>query len=147
MTNRNVFWILILLFVSLAGPTLAAQGMQELSGAAVTPPGHRSQAEWQSGVVWAFLSSSFLEWLKRNRRITFISDRLAWGAQRLLGVVLAFGTAAGIQMSFDATAGVLTVTGLIWPSIFAALQDSLRQFVMQEVTYRVAVKNYRAQEV
>ena len=146
MTQRSVLWILVLLFVSLAGPTLYAQGL-EAAGALNTPQGQRSQAEWHSGIVWAFLSSSFLEWLKRNRRITFISDRLAWGAQRLLGVLLAVGTAAGIQMSFDATAGVLTVSGLIWPSIFAAVQDSIRQFVMQEITYRVAVKNYRAQEV
>lgn len=144
---KRVGWIITLLGVVMLAPTLLAQGIaqgaQAVAGAAVS---EGTTSEWGSGVVWAFLSASLLEWMKRSQRIAFVSDRMAWGMQRLLGIGLAVATAAGVHVSFEAQAGVLTVSGLLWPSIQDALGESLRQWVFNELTYRVAVKNYGKDE-
>jgi hypothetical protein len=143
--------MVMLLIVAMAAPVVVAQvaqatvpqGVADVAGTAAV---QGETAEWGSAVIWAFLSSTLLEWMKRNRRIVFVSDRLAFGAQRLIGIGLAVGTAAGVHASFDAAAGALTITGLLWPNIQTAAGESLRQWVMQEMSYRVAVKNYRQEE-
>lgn len=148
--RRRIVCLLLLFGVALIGPPLLAQGVAPFveSKAIAVDEGAPSAPlpvptdEWGSSVVWAFLSSSLLEFLKR-RQLLGVSERLAWGTQRLLGIALAIATAAGIHASFDAATGVLTVTGLLWPSIWTAAGESLRQFVLQEATYRVAVKEYR----
>lgn len=132
--RRATFWLFLLFVTVTTGPVLCAQATEIVTGA---PPVGEA-AEWGSSVVWAFLSSSFLEWLKRNQRIGVISDRMAWGAQRLLGILLAIATATGIHWSFNATAGQLVIDGLTW----AMVSESLRQFCFNEIIYRTAVKPY-----
>jgi hypothetical protein len=140
---RKVMWLIVLFAVVFVGPTMLAQVVsQEARDVADAATADGPTAEWGSSVVWAFLASSLLEWMKRNQRIVFISDRMAWGAQRLMGVVLAVATAAGVHASFDAQAGVLTLTGLLWPSVWDGIAESVRQWVNQEVLYRVAIKDY-----
>jgi hypothetical protein len=135
---RGWGWIVIVLIVGFTGPIVWAQ--TALTGTTPGPSGET--AEWGSSVVWAFLASSALEWIKRNQRIAVLSDRTAFGAQRVLGIVLAIATAAGIHVSFEASTGVLTITGLMWDSIWNAGGESLRQWVFQEITYRAAVKDF-----
>lgn len=141
---RRVFWVCVLLLVVLIGPSLLAQAVDAAArdvADAATADGPTS--EWGSSVVWAFLSSSFLEWLKRNPRFGLISERMAFWTQRGIGVVLAVATAAGVHASFDAQAGTLTMTGLLWPSVWDGIAESLRQWVNQEVLYRMAIKDYK----
>lgn len=138
--KRSAFWVLLLLVVGFTGPLLFAQAQQVVT--AGPPTGTTQTSEWGSSVVWAFLSSSLMEWVKRNQRIAVLSERTAWGVQRGIGILLAIATAAGIHASFDSTAGVLIIDGLLWSSIWEASGESIRQWVMTEVTYRVAVKNY-----
>lgn len=141
MERRFVVLFVLLLFVVMLGPSMLAQAVQEAAVPSPVVP-HGPTAEWGSAAIWAFLSSSFLEWMKRNRAITFVSDRMAFGTQRVLGILLAIATASGIHSSFDQAAGVLTISGLIWPSVWSAITESLRQWVFQEYAYRTAVKNF-----
>lgn len=139
----NVFALLVLAAVVLCGPALLAQTSEAVKSVAGVPPtGPTDSSEGMSAVVWAFMSASLLEWMKRNRTITIISDRSSRLAQRGLGILIAIGASAGVHASFEPTAGVLTITGLMWSSIGNASFDALRQWVAQEVLYRTAVKNY-----
>lgn len=136
-------WLLAIFLIALAGPAVLAQGVAAATGTSTEAAAPASAAaELERGITWAFLSASLLEWLKRNQRVQMVSDRLAWGTQRLLGIALAIGTAAGIHVSFEVQTGVLTITGLIWDNVWNAGGESLRQFVLQELTYRGFIKNY-----
>ena|SRR3990167_1199411 len=142
-TTLNVMALLLLSAVVLCGPTLLAQAGEAVKSVAGVPPtGPTDSSEGLSAVVWAFMSASFLEWLKRNRTITVISDRSSRLAQRAIGILLAIGASAGVHASFEPTVGVLTVTGLVWSSIGNAGFDALRQWVFQEVLYRTSIKHY-----
>lgn len=138
---KRMAWVLALLTFVLAGPSLLAQVASQALGQAATPTGPVS--EWGNTGIWAFLSTSALEWMKRHPGINFISERTAFWAQRSIGVLLAVAAAGGVHASFDAATGTLAVTGLIWPSISEAVGDSLRQWVTNEVIYRIAVKDYK----
>jgi hypothetical protein len=129
-------WIgFVLLVVVVAAPIVIAQATD-----AAAPLNHPDTAEWSSVVVWAWLSSSFMEWVKKHRTIAIISDQTAWGAQRLLAIVLASATSLGIHISFEPAMGVLTVTGLLWPSVMTGVWETTRQFVLQEIMYRASIK-------
>jgi hypothetical protein len=143
----RVFWVVVLLLVAVAGPSLLAQAVSpEARNMADAATADGPTSEWGSSVVWAFLSSSFLEYLKRNQKFAMLSERTTFWTQRALGVGLAVATAAGVHASFDAQAGVLTLSGLLWPSVWDGISESLRQFVHQEVLYRAAIKNYKGNE-
>lgn len=147
MDSRKVrlcAWLLVLFVGVLLGPTLMAQAVAPI---ATEPSATTETQEWGFSVVWAFLGSSFLEWIKRHPSLSVISERTAWGVQRGIGVLLAIATALGVHVAFDPQAGVLTITGLLLPSMWQLGTESLRQFVFTEVTYRVAVKNYRRGEL
>lgn len=137
---KRVAWWTVLFGAVMMGPLLLAQAAQAL-GQAATPQAPGS--EWGNSGVWAFLSTSALEWLKRNPKVNVLSEKTAFWVQRLVGGLLAIATAGGIHASFDAATGTLAVTGLIWSSVSEAFGDSLRQFVLNEIVYRVAVKDYK----
>ena len=140
---KRIAWSVLFTLV-VFGPmaaTLVAQAAGQQLGEAATPSGPAS--EWGNSVVWAFISSSALEWLKRHPKINLLSKRTAFWIQRGVGALLAVATAAGIHASFDASTGILTVSGLLWGSVAEAVGESVRQFVNQEVLYRVAVKPYK----
>lgn len=129
-----------LLTVVLCGPVLLAQAAAE---AGVSPPDADGANEWGGALVWAFFSSSALEWLKRNQYITLITERTAWIAQRGLGILLAVAAAVGVHYSFDPVAGRLVIDGLTWAGVWTVGTETIRQWVLQELTYRTAVKPYR----
>ena len=135
----NLSAFALLACIVLVGPTVLAQATGVMTGGAPKPT---DTNEWGSSVVFAFLSSTALEWIKRNRMLTIFSERTAFLAQRFVGIALAIGTGAGIHASFEGATGVLTVSGLLWPSVWDAGRESLRQWVFQELTYRTAVKDY-----
>lgn len=144
MRPRDIYaiFILTLLFVVAAtGPVLYAQVADAIGVPA--PPAPADANEWGGALVWAFFSSSALEWLKRNRQISLITEQTAFFAQRVIGILLALAAAVGVHWSFDADAGRLVVEGLQWTSIWALGTGAIRQWVLQELTYRTAVKPYR----
>ena len=145
MSRRAIGWGLALLAVCLSGPILYAQASAAVTGGAVTVAG-RETSEWGSSVVWAFLSTSLLEHLKRKEWFPLLNEWTTWRVQRVLGVLIAGATALGIHVSFqwDASTGhaLVDITGLMFTSIFAAAGEWLRQFVFNEVIYRTAIKTY-----
>ena len=130
---------LVLIVGVMVGPTLLAQAASVVTTSGVTSPGTPTANEWGGSIVWAFFSTSALEWIKRNPYLTLISERTATGVQRVMGIVLAMATALGVHWTYDASAGRLIVDGLT----VAMVSEAIRQFVLNELTYRVAVKNYR----
>jgi hypothetical protein len=139
--TRSWFILLALfLFVGLT-PILFAQA----ADAAGVPVPADSANEWGGALVWAFFSSSTLEWLKRNKTLTILTEQTAWFAQRLIGVALAVAAAVGVHWSFDPVAGELVVGGLIWSSVWTLGTEAIRQWVLQELTYRTAVRSYHPQ--
>lgn len=141
MTGKRIAWWMGLSSIVLLGPTLLAQAASQAVGEAITT--HGAASEWGNTGVWAFLSTSALEWLKRHPSINLLSERTAFWVQRGVGVLLAIATAAGIHASFDASTGVLTVSGLLWSSAAEAIGESVRQFCANEVLYRLVVKPYK----
>jgi hypothetical protein len=140
--RRSWLPLFVLLFLAALTPSLYAQ-VADATGAPLPTPDPGGANEWGGALVWAFFSSSALEWLKRNAMLSAFSERTAWGVQRLVGILLSLAAALGVHSAFDPTAGVFTVTGLVIPSMWTIGTESLRQFVLQEITYRTAVKNYR----
>lgn len=138
---RRITTFLVLMLAVLLGPELLAQAtdtVREATGAA-TSTGANSANEWGGSIVWAFFSTSALEWIKRKPWLNLISEQTATGVQRVMGIVLATATAVGVHWTYDATAGRLIVEGLS----LALIGEAVRQFVFNELTYRLAVKNYR----
>lgn len=141
--RRSWLPLFVLLFLAALTPSLYAQVANAVGAPALPPATPDGANEWGGALVWAFFSSSALEWLKRNAMLSAFSERTAWGVQRLIGILLSLAAALGVHTAFDPTAGVFTVTGLVIPSIWTIGTESLRQFVLQEITYRTAVKHYR----
>lgn len=117
--------------------------LAQATGQPPPTPAVNETNEWGASVVYAWLISSGLEFLKRQRWFTPVSEKTAWVTQRLLGIVTAAATALGIHWSFDVTTGVLTISGLLFGSITAAGFETLRQFVFQEILYRTSIKPYK----
>ena len=134
---RRIVAFLLLIGAVVVGPELLAQATS-----AVTVPtldAIPTANEWGGSIVWAFFSTSGLEWIKRKPWLALISDRTATGVQRLVGILLAFATAIGVHWTYDPTAGRLVIEGLT----LAMIGEATRQFVLNELTYRLAVKHYR----
>jgi hypothetical protein len=133
--------------ICLAVPLLFRPVLVLLAQAAGAPPeatpAVTETQEWGASVVYAWLISSGLEFLKRQKWFTPVSETTAWVFQRMLGLATAAATALGIHWSFDATQGVLTISGLLFGTISSAAFETLRQFVFQEVLYRTSIKTYR----
>lgn len=126
--------------ILLVGPTLYAQAGV---AAGVPVPEPNGANEWGGALVWAFFSSSALEWLKRKAWFSPLSERTAWGVQRVIGVILATAAAMGVHWAFDPAAGRLVIDGLIPASMWTIGTESVRQWTLQELAYRTAVKTYR----
>lgn len=80
-----------------------------------------------------------LERLKRASWFPWVtaqSDR----AQRWAAVLIALVATAGIQVTFESDAGVLTVTGLTLTNVAHFASRALKTFVFQELIYRSGVK-------
>ena len=143
---KRTFGLTLLFLGVLCVPTLLAQAAAVVTGGPPATTGAQETSEWGSAAIWAFLSTSALEWLKRNAWFTAVSDKTTWWTQRILGIVLAGATAVGIHFSFEwgAVPGDATIhlTGLTLASIAGAGGEALRQFCFNEMVYRAVVKNY-----
>jgi hypothetical protein len=117
-------------------PLLAGQAGDPVGN--ILTPGQSN--EWGMAFIWAIASSGFLQWLKMHPKITLMSEDATRWANRRVAILLAVFSAIGVHTTFDATAGVLTVTGLTLPGIWTALGDAIRQYALQQFTYRAAIE-------
>ena len=138
--SRRVAACLVLVAGVMCGPTLLAQAVGADTLRAASGTGN----EWGSAMIWAYFSSAALEWMKRSPRVTLFAEQASFAAQRAMGIVIAVAASVGVGYTYDAHAGVLTITGLTAAGIGAVVVDALRQFVMQELIYRTAVKHHGA---
>jgi len=136
-----VLFVVAACAVPLLSGALFAQAVE--SAASGAAPEANSANEWGGALVWAFFSSSALEWLKRNRYITIITEQSTFILQRGIGVLLAVAAAVGVHWTFDPTAGRLVVDGLTAAGLWTVGSETVRQWVLQELTYRTAVRPYR----
>lgn len=136
---RAVWWLTVLFIVAACGPVLYAQA----AVANGTPVEAGTANEWGGSLVWAFFTSSALEWMKRNKWITIFTEQTAFYAQRVVGVLLAAAAAVGVHWTYDPAAGTLMIGGLQWAMIQPAITETIRQWVLQEMTYRTTIKSYR----
>lgn len=134
---RQAIWIAVmLLFVGLGGSFLFAQGLAAAAEGTVLEPGPTN--EWGASVVWAYLSSVFLQQWKGSG-VPGFSDQHTAMAKKAVAWLMALASAAGIHASFDAASGVLTITGLLWSSVLDAGGETLRQYVFQQIAYHGVV--------
>ena len=137
--SRTLVWLLFLFVILACAPVLYAQP----SAATGAPVQTGSANEWGGSLVWGFFLSSALEWLKRNEKVSLMTEKTAWSAQRIVGVAMAAAAALGVHWTYDAAAGQLVINGLSLAMILPALSEIVRQWVLQEMTYRMTVKPYR----
>lgn len=130
-------WIvLVVLIVAVWAVPIAAQA----AAAAVDTPLEPGQAnESVVSFVWAYASASFLQWWKKSR-FGGMGDNALRVVKTGIAVLMAFAGALGVHSSFDAAAGQLTITGLLWPGIWTALGDTVRQYAFQTFAYRTAIE-------
>lgn len=138
--TRRIGVLFGLLLVVGFGPVLFAQ----VSSGVVPVDAAPSANEWGGTLIWAFFSSTALEWIKRNPKWSVISSSTHFWVQRGIGVLLALAAALGVHYTYDPSAGVLTVTGLTTAGIWTMGVETTRQYVIQEMTYRTAIKGYGA---
>lgn len=88
----------------------------------------------------AVLGALILQALKNSKAITFLGDGAQHAkANAVAAAVLAGLSSLGIHFAFDATAGVLTVTGLHAASVMHGLWQWVTQYVVQHLAYKSAI--------
>lgn len=90
------------------------------------------------GIVVVYL----MEMVKRLRVVPWITQETR-RLNRVLALVVAAAAAIGIHFSFDASAGVLTVSGLTLQGVLHGLYEFAKQAAMQQFAYDVAIEPKR----
>ena len=133
MRSLTLAFVLVLVWMT---PIAAFQ----VAAAAVDTPLEPGQAnESVVSFVWAYASAAFLQWWKKSK-FGGMSDNALTHVKTGIGVLMAFAGALGVHSSFDAAQGTLTVSGLLWPGLWTALGDTVRQFAFQQFAYRTAIE-------
>ena len=136
--TRRIGAFLILVGAVLFGPSLLAQVAEVVT----TPPQvpDASANEWGGTILWGYFASQGMEWLKRAETVTLITPRTTAWAQRGMSLVLAMAAAIGVHYTYDSSTGVLMVTGLTLTGMWTMLTETIRQWVVMQLTYKAAVK-------
>lgn len=134
---RTSLWVMVCGALVLAAgvPILAAQAAAAGVGVPAPTPGNETVAAF----IWAYISSALLQVWKRSKYGPMSESALAW-TNRGIAMLVAAAGALGVHASFDAAAGTLTVSGLLWPGVWTAIADTIRQGVFQQFIYRTAVQ-------
>jgi len=129
----------VLLMTLLCGPTLYAQVAAVAPALVPDPSAGPSTTPITASLFSGFWSTIALQWLKKRAWFTVLSEDSTWLIQRSIGILVSFAAATGLHWSYDATVGVLTITGLkefSW--------DATWQWSVQEFFYRTTVKPYQS---
>lgn len=91
---------------------------------------------WSAVVAW--MSAKGIQLAKRLpwMPITFETETLNRWMARAVALVATFG----LHATFDASAGVLTITGLTWSGVFLSIGDYAKQFMLQEIAYKKFIR-------
>ena len=92
-----------------------------------------------SQITAAYMASALMEWLKTQRWFPFVADNNP-RLNRAFAMAAAFITSVGLHFTFDAQAGVLTVTGLTVANILHGLWGWVQQYALQQGLYKGVVK-------
>lgn len=80
-----------------------------------------------------------MEWLKKEPWFPLLQLH-AKTLNRVIAVLVAIGQTIGISFAFDATAGTLTIGGLVLSDIARIGVTALLAFITQELAYRGLVR-------
>lgn len=86
----------------------------------------------------AALMPYLLEWLKPKTWFPFIEPAMPQ-LNRATAIIAAVATALGVGMDFDATAGVLTITGLKAADLARLAATAIANLAVQQAVYRTAI--------
>jgi len=153
-SNRrgSTLWLLLVFALFAIAPLVAQQAaapaadtvvVQAAGGSPVPSPPRVPDAganEWGGTLLWGFISATLIEHAKRSRRFAWLSEQSSFLWQRFIGMAAAGGAALGVHYTYDPGAGALTITGLTLVGIWTALTEGGRAWVVQELTYRLAIK-------
>lgn len=135
---RSAVWVLSVFAIVAVGGPLVAQTLAPATVAgtiAEAGPGN----EWGASLVGAYIASVFMQQWKRSG-IGGLSENQTRMAKRAIAWIVAAISAAGIHVSFDAAAGELVISGLLWRSVLEATGEIVRQYVAQQVVYHGVVQ-------
>jgi hypothetical protein len=90
-------------------------------------------------LLLSLVSPVVLEWMKKSPWLPFITANTKT-LNRLVAVAIAVGQTIGISFAFDATAGTLTIAGLVLSDMARIGWTALLAFVTQELAYRGLVR-------
>ena len=88
-------------------------------------------------------SAYVIQMLKNAKWFPVISDKTTKWGQIAFSALVALCTSLGVHYSYDATAGQLVITGLLASSLYDHAVDWLRTFILQQLTYDVAINRER----
>jgi hypothetical protein len=103
------------------------------------PQAMNTGSELSAALVVSYMAVHVIEWLKRARWFPLL-DRYTDKANQMASAIIAVAASIGIGIQFDTTAGTLLITGLTYVTVQNVVIDALRQFVMQQIGYRLLIK-------
>jgi hypothetical protein len=135
--RKYQWWSLFGVFLVILSVPLFAQEVAKQVMDTPLEPGQTN--ETVVSAIWAYASAGLLQWWKESKIGGMSDNMLAW-TKRAIALAAAFAGALGVHGSFDAAAGTLTVSGLLWPGIWTAVGDTIRQYAFQQFAYKTAVE-------
>lgn len=92
----------------------------------------------ETQLIVAAIVSWLIQWVKNNPKTPWLNFDTA-RLNRIVAIIAALLTGAGILFKYDATAGILTVIGLTQANLSMLVWHAIQQFVLQHLVYRVAI--------
>lgn len=89
-------------------------------------------------VTLAVITTYAIQLVKKSKWFPWLTVETQ-KANRIVGVIVAFGASIGVVATFDHTAGVLTITGLTLAGLGHGLARFVQQWVFQQVAYKTVV--------
>ena len=88
--------------------------------------------QFTAGGIAVWLINKLKVWLGKIGIVQNMVSKIA----RIVAAIVAAVAAIGISITFDPTAGVLTVTGLTWAALGTGIWEWLKQYVIQTVLWK-----------
>jgi hypothetical protein len=92
-------------------------------------------------VVLGALAAYLLQWLKKASWFPVLTDQSTKLWKVTCSAIVAAGTALGLSFDFQATQGVLTISGLTAANVWNAVMAFGLSFLAQHSSYELLVRN------
>ena len=93
-----------------------------------------------SQLTAGYATAALIQWLKGQSWFPFCNDDTA-ALNRATSMVMSVVAAIGLHLTFDSTAGVLTVTGLTLTNMLHAAWASVQQYAITQAAYKGIIKS------